>query len=380
MKQIIVCLLMAVAFETAYSQEGNNICVWNAMNTYNTGGGPEELEGAIKCADEAAANEVTSLKSKTWLYRGQLFSLISVDKVLKSKYPTAPLEGIKAFKKILDLADPKFRDWEEVYKHLVSLGSNSFNSGIDAFQSKNYADAYTYFYAIKDANAIWKGKGKEPNIDLATALKNAALSAENAGNNEAALNVYKEWIAIAPEAPAYRNYALLLKKTGQKEEAKKLIDEAIAKYPKDANLLVEKINFFLDGEKYTEALGFVNNLLEVEPNNAGALFIKAIAYEKLNNEDSVVYYYTRAGEANPKNKDPWINLGALYVNKANTMVETMNKLGSGAEDVKKYNELKKQRRELYLKAKPYLEKAKTIAPDDAQVTRTLKQIEMYTAE
>ena len=43
-------------------------------------------------------------------------------------------------------------------------------------------------------------------------------------------------------------------------------------------------------------------------------------------------------------------------------------------------ELKKQRTELYKKAKPYLEKAKEIDPSDAQINRTLKQVELYTAE
>lgn len=380
MKSILSLFAALLLFGYTQAQEGNNICVWNAMNTYNTGGGPEDLEGAIKCSDEAAANEVTSVKSKTWLYRGQLFTLIATDKVLKTKYPTALLEATKAFKKIYDLAEPKFRDWDEVFKYLGPLGTNTFNAGVEAYQAKNYADAYQYFYSIKDINAILTGKGKTTNIDLNTALKNAALSAELAGNTENALNVYKEWITINPDPAAYRNYALMLKKATKTDEARKVVDEALAKYPKDANLLVEKINFYLEGAQYTEALGFVNNLLEVEPKNDGALFIKGLAYEKLNNEDSVVYYYLKAAEANPKNIKPYNNLGALYVGKANALVDAMNKLGSTAEDAKKFNELKAKRKNLYLKAKPYLEKAKEIDPDDAQITRTLKQIELYTAE
>ncbi|MBL0308737.1 MAG: tetratricopeptide repeat protein [Bacteroidetes bacterium] len=227
---------------------------------------------------------------------------------------------------------------------------------------------------------VMEAKGKTPNIDLATALKNAAISAENAGNNEAALQVYKEWIAIAPEASAYRSYAILLKNSSKTEEAKKVVDEALIKYPNDANLLVEKINFFLEGAQYAEALTFVNNLLQVEPNNDGALFIKGLAYDKLGKEDSVIYYYEKAAAANPKNVKPLNNLGAIYVNKANAMVDAMNKLGNSTDDTKKYEEYKKQRRELYLKAKPYLERAKIIAPEDEQISRILKQIELYTKD
>ena len=317
------------------------------MNTYNSGGGPEDLERGIKCADDAAANESTIGKSKTWFYRGQLYTLILQDKVLKPKYGTAAFEAIKAFKKLYDLNDPKFKDWDEVFKYLMPLATNTFNEAVDQYQTKNYANAFQYFYAIKDVNAIIEGKGKKPNIELTVALKNAAICAENANDINGAISVYKDWLAIAPDAMAYRSYAVALKKSGKGDDSKKIIDEGLAKYPKDANLLVEKINIYLEAAQYPEALAYVNNLLDVEPKNDGALFIKGLAYEKIGNEDSVVYYYSKSAEVNPKNIKPWNNLGALFVNKANTMVEQMNKLGNTSADVKKYDELKKARTELY---------------------------------
>ncbi len=380
MKRLTLITFLVATAGFTFAQDGNNICTWNAMNTYNSGGGPEDLERGIKCTDEAAVNDATVVKSKTWFYRGQLYTLIAQDKTLSPKYGTAVFEAIKAFKKLYELNDPKFKDWEEVFKYLMPLATNTFNTAVDNYQTKNYAQAFQYFYAIKDINAIIEGKGQKANIELAVALKNAAICAENANDLPGAINVYKDWLAVAPDAIAYRSYAVALKKSGKAEESKAIVTEGLAKYPKDANLLVEKINVYLEGAQYPEALAYVNNLLDVEPNNDGALFIKGLAYEKIGNEDSVVYYYTKAAEINPKNIKPWNNLGALYVNKANLMVEEMNKLGNTSADIKKYDELKKQRRELYLKAKPYLEKAKEIDPNDAQITRTLKQVELYTAD
>lgn len=380
MKRIYLLILGAGLTLGAYAQDGNNICAWNAMNTFQNGGGPSDLEAGLKCSDDASVHEVTSVKSKTWFYRGQIYTLAFQDKSLKSKYPNAPFEAINAFKKLYELKDPKFRDWEDVYKYLIPLGTSTFNEGVEKFQAKDYAGAAKLFYAIKDVNAVLTGKGQTPNIELVTAVKNAAVAAENAGDVTMLNTVYQDWLAIAPDANAYRGYAQALKKQGKIEESKKLIDEAIAKYPKDPNLLVEKINGFLEGAQYQDALTYVNNLLDVEPKNDGALFIKGLAYEKIGNEDSVVYYYLRSAELNPKSIKPWNNLGALYVNKANAMLEQMNKLGNSSADMKKYEELKKQRKELYLKAKPYLEKAKEIDPSDTQITRTLKQVELYTAE
>lgn len=380
MKKIALALSFTAAFAFTQAQDGNNICTWNAMNTYNTGGGAEDLERGIKCTDEAAVNPSTAEKSKTWFYRGELYTLVFIDKTLKPKYGNASAEAIKAFKKLYELNDPKFKDWEDVYKYLLPLATNTFNEAVDQYQQKNYAQAYQYFYAIKDINKVLEGKGQKANIDLAVALKNAAICAENSGNADGAITVYKDWLAISPDAAAFRNLGAAYKKQGKLDDSKKTIDEGLTKYPKDANLLVEKINFYLESAQYTEALTYVNNLLDVEPKNDGALFIKGLAYEKIGNEDSVVYYYTKSAEINPKNIKPWNNLGAMYVAKANALVEPMNKLGNTSADIKKYDELKKQRKDFYLKAKPFLDKAHAIDPEDTQINRVLKQVELYTAE
>jgi tetratricopeptide (TPR) repeat protein len=380
MRKLLLACVATCGIAFASAQDGNNICVWNAMNTFNTGGGPEDLERGIQCSDEAAVNESTAAKSKTWFYRGELYTLIFQDKTLKAKYGNSAFEAVKAFKKLYELNDPKFKDWDEVMNYLIPLGTNVFNEGVEQYQNKNYSQAYQYFYAIKDINAVIEGKNKKGSIDLGTALKNAAISAENTGDMAKAMQVYKDWLAVAPEAGVYYRLSEGYKKAGDKEAAKKTIEEGIAKYPNDPNLLVGKINFYLEDSNYVAALGFINNLIAVEPKNDGALFIKGLAYEKLNNEDSVIYYYTKATEINPKNVRAWNNLGAWYINQTAKNVEEMNKLGNSAADNKRYEELKKANKDLYLKGKPYLQKAAELEPDNASIQQTLKKIELYTAE
>jgi uncharacterized membrane protein YccC len=55
----------------------------------------------------------------------------------------------------------------------------------------------------------------------------------------------------------------------------------------------------------------------------------------------------------------------------------MNKLGNSAADVKKYDEMGGQIKALYVLARPYLQKAADLDPSDAQVNRTLKQIDAF---
>jgi tetratricopeptide (TPR) repeat protein len=373
MKKIALAVVLLAAISIAHAQETNNLCVWNAMER----GGREDYESAIKCADEASTNEATMNKSKTWFYRGKLYRSIFQDTVLNKKYGSAGLEAVKAFKKLLLIGDPKFKDWDEVYTNLYVLGTLVFNQGVEYYQQKNYAQAYQFFYAIKDVDTVLTAKGKTPGIELASALKNAAISAENAKDRASALTVYKEWMEIAPSAAVYQKYGVALKASGDTVQSRKIIDEGLSKYPKDANLLVEKINFFLEAGKYVEALVFVDNLLEVEPKNDGALFIKGLAYDKLGKQDSVILYYNKAIEVNPKSINSYINLAAVYVNKAKDINLEMNKLGNSSADIKKYDDMKGQIKALYIQAKPYLEKAKELDPNDAQVKRTLFQINSF---
>ena len=47
MKKLTFITFLVAATTFAFAQDGNNICAWNAMNTYNSGGGPEDLEREI---------------------------------------------------------------------------------------------------------------------------------------------------------------------------------------------------------------------------------------------------------------------------------------------------------------------------------------------
>ena len=182
------------------------------------------------------------------------------------------------------------------------------------------------------------------------------------------------------DTATYVKLGSFLKKAGKKDDAMKIIDEGLQKYPKDANLLIEKLNFYLDEQKYVEGLNYLNSLLEVNPNNGEALFIKGLAYEneKIRNEDSIVFYYNRTIEVNPNSSKAWNNLGAYYVSQANKLNSEIDKLGNSSADSKKYDEIKLKQKELLLKAKPYFVKAKELSPNDQLIERNLKQIELKT--
>ena len=377
MKKIALAVVLLTAISTSKAQERNNICVWNAINTYTEGGSHDDLERAVKCSDEAIANETTNTKYKVWLYRGELFTKLFQDTVTQKTNVTAALEAAKAFRKLYDIADPKFKDWDEAYTYMFALSNQTYTKGAAYYTAKNYAQAYQFFGAVVDLDRIILAKKKVTNVGITDALKAEAVSAEQMGDKKAAITVYKEWIIEAPNSYAYLRLALNYKADKDTDDYVKIVDEGLGKYPKDGGLLVEKINTFLAIGKYQEALSYVNTLIDLDPKNDMAYMIKALAYDRVNNEDSVIYYNTKAITVNPKNKDAHINLAAVYVNKANPLIEEMNKLGNSAADSKKFSENTIKVKELYLKAQPLLVAAKALDPSETQVTRTLTKINAF---
>lgn len=381
MKKTILTFAVGLSLVT-FAQDGNNICVSNALQYYTTQGGDyQELERAMKCSDEAAANEKTSLLSKTFYYRAQLYTLISTDKTLTTKYPSAAYEASRAFVKLKEINDPKFRDWSDAMRTADAACRQLYNEAINSYEQKNFAQAEKYFYEVGNLAKVFEFKGQKSPIEPLNSLRNAATCADMSGNIDGAIKILSE-IKDAGKADTitYVKLGSFLKKAGKKEEAMKIIDEALQKYPKDANLLIEKLNFYLDEQKYVEGLNYLNNLLEVNPDNSEALFIKGLAYEneKIRNEDSIVYYYNKAIEKNPKSSKSWNNLGAYYVTRANKLNEEIDKLGNSSSDSKKYDEIKAKQKELLLQAKPYFVKAKELSPNDQLIERNLKQIELKT--
>jgi tetratricopeptide (TPR) repeat protein len=117
---------------------------------------------------------------------------------------------------------------------------------------------------------------------------------------------------------------------------KALITEAVSKNPNDADLFYN--------------LGVVS--AEADP---------AAAYE----------YYTKALAIKPNYVNANINLGLLMLKDEQKLVDQMNKLGTSAKDNQRYDELKKQKDGLYIKALPYFERAHKDEPDNQYVISTI---------
>jgi predicted Zn-dependent protease len=381
MKKLALILSISASSMLAYAQNGNNICVFNSLTYYADGGGADELERGKKCSDEAIVNPETAGVSKTWWYRMQLYSNIISDKVAGPKYPDAALEAVTCVKKLAEINDPKFKDWDEVNKYSQSIAVNTYNSALDAYKANDFATAYKKFNAVWELNVALSAKGKKvESLDPYAAANNAGLAAEQSGNNDGAIVLYKTLVEKKPEPKYYRILSAFYRKIGKKDESVKTIDEGLAKFPGDVDLLKEKIDAYISEGKEGEAIDMLNKAISIDTKNDKLYYALGVAYSKVGKEKEAMDAYNQSVALNPKSFDAYYNMGVMVFNRAGKITEEMNKVGNTKEELAKYEVLKKKRTEAFLEAKPYFLKAKEISPDDQLNLKALKQIDLYTAE
>ncbi len=388
MKKLILGTFALFLTISSFAQSGKVISAYNYLEEYNrpsetnsakTKGDPKNLEEAAKNIDIAIADPSTSGSSKAWWYRAKIYQTIGVEPTLATAYPKASLEAIKSYQKLKEINDPKFKDWSDVYVYLQVIGNNLFNDGVTAYQKKNYHDAYTFFSSVADAQDILIAKGQKTNPELATkALGNAGLSAEYDNDYATAITTYKRLLPTSTDSKVYISLVSLSKKAKDIESAKKYTDEALAKYPSDKELLIDKINFYMADGKFADAITYLQKAAEQDPKNEQLQAAMGIAYEQIKDTANARKVYENLLTLNPNSFEGNYGLGGMIFNSHKPLQEKMNALGAAKEDIKKYEEMKIIRDAIFTRAKPYLEKAFAAKPDDSEVKKALTTIDAMT--
>jgi len=181
----------------------------------------------------------------------------------------------------------------------------------------------------------------------------------------------------------YKNLALILVQKGRSEDAKKAIADARKANPEDASLILTEANLYLESKDFETYKKLVGEALQKEPNNADLVFNLGVLSANAKNNADAEKYYLKAIEINPNYANAYLNLAALKLEAEKPIIDEMNKLGTSAKDMKRYDVLKAQREDVFKGVIPYLKKANELDPKNEDVSKTLmgvyKALEM-TAE
>lgn len=181
----------------------------------------------------------------------------------------------------------------------------------------------------------------------------------------------------------YKNLALILVQKGRSEDAKKAIADARKANPEDTSLILTEANLYLESKDFETYKKLVGEALQKEPNNADLVFNLGVISANSKNNADAEKYYLKAIEINPNYANAYLNLAALKLEAEKPIIDEMNKLGTSAKDMKRYDVLKAQRENVFKGVIPYLKKANELDPKNEDVSKTLlgvyKALEM-TAE
>lgn len=364
-----------------------------------------KLEEAKKAIDMACEKAPTNATCKAWNTKGQIYAefanadeiAIQLQKISKPQYPDAPLTAFLAFKKGHELA---LKKWEksDAIKGIMDLLNKLRNAGADRFAEKNFKAAYETFLAVRDANSLLKDAGEKAILtdsEVNTYVYYAALSAQQGEMNVEAEGLYRKLMAANYElkdAPGslysgLYNVLTILKK---EDEAVKVLEEGVKKYPNDTELLFTQINYYLKSNKLSELIEKLKSAIEKEPKNAGLYSTLGNVYDNLGqiefkngnaakseeNYKNAQTYYEQSIAIDPKNFDAIYSLGAMIYNKAASLTTELNKLQDDYSDAgtKKYEALKKQMDDYFSQALPYFQKAEALEPNDRSTLTAIREI------
>ncbi|GAB4287716.1 MAG: hypothetical protein Kow0068_13540 [Marinilabiliales bacterium] len=369
-----------------------------------------ELDKAKQACDECVEHEKTKNDARAWWYRGQVYQAILTAK--EDKYKNLDNDAIyKAFdsyKKALlyNFVDPQYHSLEifnkekpedllkffkllndpntkytssELLVDIIKnrypyLANNLVNKGVMQYKEKDYNGALKSFENSLFVSTM-SGKIDTPIVYY------AALAADKAQDFETAKEYYNNLIKLNygkdDKEKATMYYLLANVYSQQKDTANflKTLNKGIEKYPKEPLLLSTKINWYIDQGKAQEAKDIVQKAIEADPDNKLLHFNLGTIYEGKGDRDSAIICYKKALEIDPDYLLPNYNLGALYNNWAKDIFDEAQDLMGDEYDKKmeEYNNTLKL-------AKPYLEKAHELDPEDLATMQSLKVIYYKTGE
>ena len=316
----------------------------------------------------ANATKEYEIKSGKQVYTKNIQETIASFKPMVINYAVALVNESKLKDAALVLANIYELDKKDVEKLYFAanyaVNSKEYVLALQYYQELkvlNYTGEATAYYAknVVSDKEDYFGNTPEAKVDRETKIK---------------LKLYSDLRdeKIPSKRPEIlKNIALILLELGNSAEAKVAIQEARKESPEDVSLILTESDLYLKANDMVNYKRLISEALEKNPSNADLVFnLGVITY---NNKELVEAekYYLRAIEIDPKYINAYLNLAILKLDAEKSLIEKMNKLGTSAPEMKKYDVLKKQRENVYKSAIPFLKKVTELDSENVEAIKTL---------
>lgn len=397
----MTCFL-GIASVAAYAQKGE---LKDAQSSYDTYAGlrgqkiaaiqtkaKASLGDAKTSIDKASTNEKTANLPQTQALRAAIYSSLAADDTVATT--SAPLFATadEAIKKAKEL------DTKGEYKKLIddanlNLAQFKLNAGVRDYQNKKFEDAYKEFDYYRtalpdDTNAMYY---------TALAASNAAESTKDNKYYQLALTNYGKLVntKYSGNQKVYLDMSsiyLLMKDTSN---ALKVTGEGITKYPASSTLRKREIEIALQSGKANDVLSKIQAAIAADPKNKDLYYYQGLTYvqvadaqnakvakdkdaaSKTADHNAALEGYSKAADAykkaielDPDYFEANMNLGYVLMRPALDIYNEAQALPASKQ--KEYDAAMTKSNSMLDVAKPYLQKAVDLKPNDRDALTNLR--------
>lgn len=281
-------------------------------------------------AGKAGFNEYDALLGKRSLGRADENTPVTMAHDLLSSYDyfmkALPLDSLPDEK---GKVKPKYS--KDIYSTLGGHFADFSNSAVDLWNAKEYANAYkswgNYLKLAKDPRFAKFINGIPADTTLADIAYNQALAAWQADSLQQSLAAFRNAIKLGYNKKSVYEYAVAVATNAKDNDA--LLEFATAGNAKFGNeenqFLNQIINYYLQTEKYDEALAYLDKGISENPNNAQYYSLRGIIYDNQKQSDKAHADYAKALELDPANALGLFYMGRNIAAKAGEMQDAYDK-------------------------------------------------------
>ena len=263
---------------------------------------------------------------------------------------------------------------------LQSEVSNTANKELDAankaMDAKQFSEAAVKFINVYN---LVEALGSKEDIYK----YQAAICHYNANEFDKSLTVIKDLAAknftgiSANQTKNYNRdmYVLALNGLYNAKKYDAIVEEAIAKYPNDADINTISTAIYQVSGNADKMRQRIEESIKIDPKNPTNFFNLGVLYlDEEGKTEEAKGLFKKAIELNPKHFEAYNNLVLAILKDDSKLVDIMNNnLGTSKKEKEIYNANEAKRKALFNEAVPYLEKMFEIEPTNRQVIRNLIQ-------
>ncbi len=318
------------------------------------------LKAAKASIDKAVVHAKTIEDPAAWTYKSLIYGeLALLDSVPQTSKPLIE-EAKAAHKKAseLDKAGENKANLENANGTIFS--QYELNQGVKAYQTNNFADAYTSFN-----NALNYRPGDT------TITYYAGLSAINSKNYKAGIQSYEALIKtnFSANNQIYLDLSRLYTMEGDTSRAIAVASEGATKY-NDTQLATQEIELSLMSGKQKEVITKITDQAQKNPENKLYPYYLGIAYSTIGESAKAEEAYLNALKIDPNFVDASTNIGGIILNKGINLYNQANQLPQNQQ--KEYEAMIKRGDAELDKALPYLIKSSELDPKSRIALENLK--------